>query len=38
MVLTGKGFLSTCISLSLIRPSLMADWTYQRKTLQSLVA
>jgi hypothetical protein len=38
MVLTKKGFLSTCISLRLNRPSLMTDWTYRRKTLQSLVA
>jgi hypothetical protein len=38
MVLTRKEFLSTCISLRLNRPSLMVDWTYRRKTLQSLVA
>jgi hypothetical protein len=31
MVLTGKRFLSTCISLRLNHPSLMADWTYQWK-------
>jgi hypothetical protein len=38
MVLTKKGFLSACISLRLKRPSLMANWTCRRKTLQSLVA
>jgi hypothetical protein len=38
MVLTEKGFLSTCIFLRLNCPSLMADWTCRRKTLQSLVA
>jgi hypothetical protein len=38
MVLTRKGLLSTCIFLRLNRPSLMADWTCRRKTLQSLVA
>jgi hypothetical protein len=27
MVLTRKGFFSTCISLGLNRPSLMVDWT-----------
>jgi hypothetical protein len=33
MVSTGKGFLSTCISLRLNRPLLMADWTCRWKIL-----
>jgi hypothetical protein len=37
-LLIGNGFQSIYISLRLNRPSLMADCTYRRKTLQSLVA
>jgi hypothetical protein len=36
--LMGKGCLSTCISWSIKRPSLMADWIWRWNTLQSLVA
>ena len=38
LVCIGKGVLSTCISESTNHLSLMADCTWRRKTLQSLVA
>ena len=36
-VCAGKGFWSTCIYGTIIRPSLTADWICLRSTLQSLV-